>query len=192
MDWSIHQVYTRWILCTHLPTHVCALRWPYPAEFNKCNCIQPRATTCVQPTSRNSTILWKFLKVPRAFRLLTAFHTLSLRMLFRTLSCLEIFTSFCVFRCGGPFAAVALSLQNLFRCRTSFALDSAGLSKRPSWFFEVVLWSDTASLLHPPAATFTTLCEYGEDSPGYEWKASSTEQYKVTGQKKRVLENQLT
>jgi hypothetical protein len=29
-------------------------------------------------------------------------------------------------------------------------------------------------------------------SQHYEWKASSTEQYKVTRQKKRVLENQLT
>ena len=50
------------------------------------------------------------------------------------LSGLEIFTSFCVYRCCGPFAAVALSLQNLFRHRISFAQDSAGLSKRRSWF----------------------------------------------------------
>jgi len=81
-------------------------------------------------------------------------------MLFRALSGMQIFTSFCVFRCGGPFAAVALSLQNLFRCRTSFALDLAGLSKRCSWFIEVVLCSDAARLLHPLAATFTTHCEY--------------------------------
>jgi len=81
-------------------------------------------------------------------------------MLFRALSGMQIFTSFCVFRCGGTFAAVALSLQNLVRCRTSFALDLAGLSKRCSWFIEVVLSSDAASLLHPLAATFTTHCEY--------------------------------
>jgi len=49
MDWSIRWVYTRWILCMCMPTHVCALSWPYPANFNQCNCIQP--------TSRNSTIL---------------------------------------------------------------------------------------------------------------------------------------
>jgi hypothetical protein len=70
------------------------------------------------------------LKVPEstsAFRLSAAFHTLSLRMLFRALSGLEIFTSFCVFRCGGPFAAVALSLQNLFRYKTSFAAESLSL-----------------------------------------------------------------
>jgi len=52
----------------------------------------------------------EFMIVPCTFRLLAAFHTLSLGMLFRTLSGLEILTSFCVFRCGGPFAAVALSL----------------------------------------------------------------------------------
>ena len=108
------------------------------------------------------------LKVPRAFRVSAAFHTLSLRMLLRALSGLEIFTSFCVFRCGGPLAAVALSLQHLFRCRTCFALDSAGLSKRRSWSFDVVLCSDAANLLHPPEATLTTLCEYREDSPGHE------------------------
>jgi hypothetical protein len=78
-------------------------------------------------------------------------------MLFRTLSGLEIFTSFYVFRCGGPFVVVALSLQNLFRRRTSFALDLAGRSKRRSWFFEVVLCSDAANLLHHPAATFTSI-----------------------------------
>jgi hypothetical protein len=96
-------------------------------------------------------------------------------MLFHTLSGLEIFTSFCVLRCGGPFAAVALSLQNLFCCRMSFALDSAGLSKRRSWFFKVDLCSDAASLLHPPAVTFTTLCEYREDSPGYVLRAKVKE-----------------
>ena len=63
MDWSIHRVYTRWILCTYMPTHVCALSWPYPAELNQCNCIHPRATTCIPPTSRNSTILWEFLRI---------------------------------------------------------------------------------------------------------------------------------
>jgi hypothetical protein len=89
-------------------------------------------------------------------------------MLFRALSGLEIFTSFCVFRCGCPLAAVALSLQHLLRCRTYFALDSVGLWKRRSWSFEMVLCSDAANLLHPPAATFTTLCEYREDSPGHE------------------------
>jgi len=70
------------------------------------------------------------------------YHVLSgfwLRMLFRTLSGLMIFTSFSVFRCGGPFAAVARSLQNLFRCRISFALNAAGLSKRRSWFFQLDL-----------------------------------------------------
>jgi hypothetical protein len=46
--------------------------------------------------------------------------------------------------------------------------------------------------VHSAAATFTTLGEYRDDSPGYEWKTSSTEHYKVTWQKKRVLENQLT
>jgi hypothetical protein len=35
-------------------------------------------------------------------------------MLLRLHSGLEIFTSFCIFRCSGPFAAVALALQNLF------------------------------------------------------------------------------
>jgi len=89
-------------------------------------------------------------------------------MLVCTLSGLEIFTSFRVSRCGGPFAAVALLLQTLFRCRTSFALDSAGLWKRRSWFFEVDLRCGAASLLHPPAVTFTTLCEYRPGSPGYE------------------------
>jgi len=59
-------------------------------------------------------------------------------MLFRALSGLEIFTSFCAFRCGGTFAAVALSLQNLFRCRISFAVDAAGQSKTRSWFLK---WS---------------------------------------------------
>jgi hypothetical protein len=62
----------------------------------------------------NSTKLSKFLKVPRAFRLLAAFHTLLLQMLFRAHSGLEIFTPFYVFHCGGPFTAVALSLQWLF------------------------------------------------------------------------------
>jgi len=80
-----------------------------------------RATTCSQPTSQNSTILWEFRIVPPAFGLLAAFHTLLLRMLFRTLSGLEIFTSFCVLRYGDPFATVTLSQQNLFRSRTSFA-----------------------------------------------------------------------
>jgi len=59
MDWFIHRLNTRLILCTHMPTHVCALSWPYPAEFNQCNCIHTRATTCIQPTSRNSTVHWK-------------------------------------------------------------------------------------------------------------------------------------
>jgi hypothetical protein len=72
-------------------------------------------------------------------------------MLFCALSGLEIFTSFYV-----------------FRCRTSFALDAAGLWKRRSWLLEVDLCSDAASLLHPLAATFTTLCEYREDSAGYD------------------------
>jgi len=96
-------------------------------------------------------------------------------MLFRTLSGLEIFTSFCVLRCGGLCTAVALSLQNLFRCRASFALGSAGLLKRRSWFFEVDFCRDAASLLHPPAVTFTTLCEYREDSPGYVLRAKEKE-----------------
>jgi hypothetical protein len=96
-------------------------------------------------------------------------------MLFRTISGLEIFTSFCVLHCGGPFAAVALSLQNLFRCRTSFVLDSAGLSKRRSWFFEVDLCSDADCLLHTLVVTFTTLCEYREDSRGDVLRAKETE-----------------
>jgi len=37
---------------------------------------------------------------------------------------LVIPTSSCVFLCGGHFAAVAVSLQNLFRCTTSFAAES--------------------------------------------------------------------
>ena len=113
-SFSVHSVNA---LHAYMPTHVCALRWPYPAEFNQCNCIQPRATTCIQPTSRISTVPWEFLKVPCAFRLSAAFHTLSLRMLLRALLGLEIFTSFCIFRCGGPFAVVARSLQNLFYTR---------------------------------------------------------------------------
>jgi hypothetical protein len=72
------------------------------------------------------------------------------------------------FHSSGLFAAVALSQQTIFRCRTSLSLDAAGLSKRHSWFFDVDSCSDAASCLHPPAATFTTLCEYREDSPGYE------------------------
>jgi hypothetical protein len=48
------------------------------------------------------------------------------------------------FQFGRPFAAVALSLQNFFRTQIS-------------WSFEAVLCSDAASLLYPPAATFTTL-----------------------------------
>jgi len=191
---SLHSVNA---LHAYMPTQVCALRWPYPAEFNQCNCIQLSATTCIQPTSRNSTvgmgfgpmacvafglmlrawsrwlavpmgrhqlpcrrvgpalavmpgiglrmwysasqsmlspfayiflyvslsllfrqsllydsqfnisirtrliststILWKFLKVPRAFRLSATFHTLLLRMVFRALSGLKIFTSSGVF-----------------------------------------------------------------------------------------------
>jgi hypothetical protein len=89
-------------------------------------------------------------------------------MFFRTLSGLEIFTSFCVFRCGGPFAAVARSLQNLCRCRISFALDAAGLSQRRCWFFEMDLAVMQLVFLHPAAATITTICEYREDSRGYE------------------------
>ena len=76
------------------------------------------------------------------------------------------------FRCSGSFAAKPLSLQNLFRCKTSFALDSASLSMRRIWFFEVDLSSDVASLLHPPPVTFTTLCEYREDFPGYVFRAN--------------------
>jgi len=77
-----------------------------------------------------------FLIVPRAFRLLAAFHKLSLRMLFGTLSGLEIFTSFGVLRCGGRFAAVALSLQNLFRWKP---LSLPNLFRtRFSWSIEVM------------------------------------------------------
>jgi len=81
---------------------------------------------------------------------------------FRARSGFEIFTSVCVFRCGCSFGAVALSLQNLFRTRFSWSI------KETQLVFEVDLCSDAASLLHGPAATFTTLCEYREDSPGYE------------------------
>jgi len=83
-------------------------------------------------------------------------------MLFHVRSGLEIFTSFYVFRCSGPFAAKSLLLQNLF------ALDAAGLWKRRSWLLEPDLCSDAASLLHPLAATFTTLWEYREDFPCYD------------------------
>jgi hypothetical protein len=72
------------------------------------------------------------------------------------------------FPCGSCFAAKPLSLYNLFRRRISFTLDSAVLSEGRSWFFAVDLCSDVASLLHLPAATFTALCKYQEDSPGYE------------------------
>jgi len=96
------------------------------------------------------------------------------------------------FRLGDFHFSLRLSLQNLFRCRTSFALDAAGLWKRRSRLFEVNLCSDAASLLLTPAGTFTTRCDNREDSPGYDRKASSAEQYKVTQQKKRFLENQLT
>jgi hypothetical protein len=54
-------------------------------------------------------------------RLSAAFHTLSLRMLFRAHSGMVICTSFCVFRCSSPFAAVALSLQMLLRFRHRFS-----------------------------------------------------------------------
>jgi hypothetical protein len=56
-------------------------------------------------------------------------------MLFRTLSDLEMFTSFCVFRCGGHFAAVALSLQNLLRTRFSWSIEETLLLK---WSFAVM------------------------------------------------------
>jgi hypothetical protein len=98
------------------------------------------------------------------------------------------------FRHGDLHYFLRLSLPWPFRCKSSFAftIDSAGLSKRRSWSFEAVLCSDAASLLHPAAATFTTLWDYREDSPGHELKANSTKQSQVTWQKKRVLENQLT
>jgi hypothetical protein len=96
-------------------------------------------------------------------------------MLFRTLSGLEIFTSFCILHCGGLCTAVALSLQNHFRCRASFTLNSAGLLKRRSLGFEVDFGSDATSLLHPQAVTFTTLCEYRENSPGYVLRAKEKE-----------------
>jgi hypothetical protein len=51
---------------------------------------------------------------------------------------------------------------------------------------------DTGSILHSSVATFTTLCEYQEDSAAYDRKASSTDQYKAIQQKKIFLENQLT
>jgi hypothetical protein len=113
-------------------------------------------------------------------------HThFSLRMLFCAFSFFEIVTSFYVFHCSGRFAAVALSLQWLFRCSnyfpavalslqwlfrctTSFVLDAAGLSKRRHWFIQVDFCSNAASLVHSAAATFTTLGEYRDDSPGYE------------------------
>jgi len=71
------------------------------------------------------------MKVARAFKLLAAFHTLSLRMLFRALSGLQIFTSFCVYCCGGPFTAVALSQQWVFRCSGSFVAVALSLQ----WLF---------------------------------------------------------
>jgi len=108
------------------------------------------------------------LKVPKSTMCFQAFgcfsHTFAANAHSRPFR-LGDFHSFCVFPCGGPFAAVARPLRNLLRYRTFFALDSAGLSKRRSWSFEAVHCSDAASLLHPPAATFTTLCEYREDSP---------------------------
>jgi hypothetical protein len=51
-------------------------------------------------------------------------------MLFRAVSGLQMLT------CFVSLAAVALSPQWLFRSKTSFALDAAGLSKRHCWFFE--------------------------------------------------------
>jgi len=58
----------------------------------------------------------EFVIVQRTFGLFAAVHTLSLRMLFHTLSGLEILTSFWVIRCG------SLLLQWLFPCKTSYQL----------------------------------------------------------------------
>jgi hypothetical protein len=62
-------------------------------------------------------------------------------MLFRTLAGLKIFTSFCVSRCSGPFAAVALSLQNLFHCKTSFAAGPV------SYLIQLLYRTDVAGFL---------------------------------------------
>jgi hypothetical protein len=44
---SVHSVNA---LHAYMPTHVCVLSWPYPAELiNATNGIQPSATTCIQP-----------------------------------------------------------------------------------------------------------------------------------------------
>jgi len=110
----------------------------------------PDCTTCFQALAASHT-LFAANALSRPF-ILGVFHfflRLSLRW---------------PFRCSGSFAAVALSLQWLFRCRTSFALDTAGLSKRRNWFFQVDHCSDAASLLHPAAATFTTLGQWSQPS----------------------------
>ena len=77
----------------------------------------------------NLTILWMFLKVLHDFTLLAAFHKLSLQMLFCTLHSLENFNS------------VASSLQWLFHCRTSLALNSACLLNWFSAVIQLVYWT---------------------------------------------------
>jgi hypothetical protein len=132
MDWSIHRVYTRWILCTHMPTHVCALSWTYSAEFNQCNCIHSRATTCVQPTSRNSTILW-VLDCTTCFQAFGSFpHTFATNALSHPcrLGDFHFFLRLAlqwIFRCKTSFAAKPLSLQDLFRTRFSWSIEQTQL-----------------------------------------------------------------
>jgi hypothetical protein len=215
-----------------MPTHVCALSWPYPAEFNPIgNPLNPGPESArwrsglwpchsvYRETARLARMisLLDFLTAPatisnKSMQLHSPqsnyVHSAHIAKLDHTLKVPDCTTCFQAFGCFPytfapfqawrfsllftSFTAVALSLQYPFRCRTSFALDAAGLRKRPRWLFEVDFCSDAASLLHPPVATFTTLCEYREDSPAYDRKASSTEQYKATQQKQRFLENQLT
>jgi hypothetical protein len=45
---SVHSVNA---LHSYMPTHVCTHSWPYPAEFNHRNRIQPSTTTCIQPSA---------------------------------------------------------------------------------------------------------------------------------------------
>jgi hypothetical protein len=106
---SVHSVNA---LHAYMPTHVCALRWPYPAEFNQCH----------SRHSAHIANLDRTMKVPESTTCFQAFgcfpHTFTANAASRTFLAGRISLHF------ASFAAVALSLQWLFRCRTSFTLDS--------------------------------------------------------------------
>jgi len=84
------------------------------------------------------------LKVPDCTMYSQAFgcfpHTFAVNAVLG-LSGLDIFTSACVFRCGAQFAAVAVSLQWLFCCKTSFAAQPL------SHWIQLVCRRDTAGFL---------------------------------------------